>query len=111
MLPFVTEEAWSWWREGSVHRAPWPAAGEFAPALDPTLPDGLLTLAGTVLGLVRKAKSEARQSMRSEVARLVLSGPAEAFELVGRDVLAAGAIREVSVSAADGPLSASVELT
>lgn len=109
-LPFVTEEAWSWWQDGSVHRAPWPSADEFAAALDPSLPADLLGLAGTVLGLVRKAKSEAKQSMRSEVASLAVRGPADAFALVSRDVLAAGVIRSFTAEAAEGPLTAEIEL-
>ncbi len=110
MLPFVTEEAWSWWQEGSVHRAPWPSTDELTPALDPSLPAGLLTLAGTVLGLVRKAKSEAKQSMRSEVARLVVRGPEASFALVSRDMLAAGVIRSLTTEAAGGPVTAEIEL-
>ncbi|UBU10774.1 valine--tRNA ligase [Nonomuraea gerenzanensis] len=88
-LPFVTEEVWSWWREGSVHRASWPAVERGAG--DPAV----LTVASEVLGQVRKAKSEAKLSMRAEVSRLSVWAPD--VELVRRaadDLCAAGNVEE-----------------
>src|SRR5690606_28655497 len=57
-LPFVTEEVWSWWQEGSVHRSTWPGpeVGEAGAGGDPAL----LEVAVTVLGEVRRAKTEAK---------------------------------------------------
>ncbi|GAA4528598.1 valine--tRNA ligase [Amycolatopsis samaneae] len=92
-LPFTTEEVWSWWREGSVHRAPWPSADT-----TPGEP-GLLTLAGRVIGAVRRAKTEARVSMRSGVALLTVAGPAGdlgRFRLIEPDIRTAGVIAEVA---------------
>ncbi|MEV1171295.1 valine--tRNA ligase [Nonomuraea sp. NPDC049784] len=88
-LPFVTEEVWSWWREGSVHRASWPAVerGSGDPAV--------LAVASEVLGQVRKAKSEAKQSMRAEVSRLTVSAPEVALVRQAQDDLcAAGNVEE-----------------
>jgi valyl-tRNA synthetase len=68
VLPFATEEVWSWWQEGSVHRAPWPTADVLKTDGDPAV----LTAAGEVLSQVRKAKSSAQVSMKTEVSLLVV---------------------------------------
>jgi valyl-tRNA synthetase len=68
-LPFVAEEAWSWWQAGSVHRSRWPEAA----ALRQLAGDGdplVLEAVAAVLAEVRKAKTAAQVSLRAEVARV-----------------------------------------
>ncbi|MGH3277627.1 MAG: valine--tRNA ligase [Trebonia sp.] len=89
-MPFVTEEAWSWWQEGSVHAATWPYM-PFDSRADPAV----LTVAAEVLGQVRKAKTAARLSMRAEAARVVVRGPDEDTVLASEpDLRAAGNIAD-----------------
>ena len=112
VLPFVTEEVWSWWQDGSVHRSSWPVRDELGPAAadgDPSL----LRDVSIVLSLVRKAKSEAKVSMRADVARVLVTGPAAALEHVlaaSDDLRATGRIAELVVEESAGPLAATVEL-
>ncbi|HVX23486.1 MAG TPA: valine--tRNA ligase [Acidimicrobiales bacterium] len=75
-LPFVTEEVWSWWQAGSVHRAAWPAVPtEIVPALDGDVlgASPVLEVAAEVLGAVRREKTTAKRSMRAAVARLTVT--------------------------------------
>ncbi|GGS69018.1 valine--tRNA ligase [Nonomuraea spiralis] len=96
VLPFVTEEVWSWWREGSVHRAAWPATERGAG--DPAV----LAVASEVLRQVRKAKSEAKLSMRAEVSRLTVSGPEAGLVRQAQDDLcAAGNVEEFVLHGGD----------
>jgi valyl-tRNA synthetase len=99
-LPFVTDEVWSWWQVGSVHRAPWPTVGEVGDhAGDP----GLLDLTAQVLTAVRRVKSEAKVSMRTPVSLLTISGSAGEQSLLQHaepDLLAAAVAQEVAY--ADG---------
>ncbi|WP_409328951.1 valine--tRNA ligase [Trujillonella humicola] len=109
VLPFVTEEVWSWWQAGSVHRAPWPAAAELPAGGDPAV----LTVVAEALAAVRKAKSEAKQSMRADVESATVTAPAAQVEQVeaGRaDLASAGRIAQLSVVAGEGPLSVDVVL-
>jgi valyl-tRNA synthetase len=102
-LPFVTEEVWSWWKDGSVHRAGWPVPSEVATGADAV--PGLLPLVSAALSQVRGAKSNAQVSMRTDVTRAVLRGsPAdlELLRLAGDDLAGAGRIAELVFEPAEG---------
>jgi valyl-tRNA synthetase len=109
-LPFATEEVWSWWRDGSVHLAPWPDRVPAGRGADP-LP---LEAAGLVLGAVRRAKSEAKLPLRAPVARLVVGGTPErlaAVRAAEADLRAAGRVAAVEYRERDGaPLAAEIIL-
>ena len=81
VLPFATEEVWSWWREGSVHVAPWPVSEPLrAAAVGATLSE--LTMPGYALGALRKIKSEAKVSMRTPIILAELAVPPAAIAAI-----------------------------
>ena len=116
-LPFVTEEVWSWWQEGSVHRASWPDAGELVAAVGGGDGGGgggdvgeaareavALEIAADVLREVRKAKSQAQVKMRAPVQRVVVRDTPErltALELGLDDLREAGSIERIETVEAE----------
>ena len=126
-LPFVTDEVWSWWQHGSVHRAPWPDPAEFpvsppgagagtdgagtagagtAGARPDHPQDRMLAAASGAIAAIRTAKSAARLSMRAAVTELTVSASAadlEALAAVLPDVQAAGQVAKVELRTAAVP--------
>ena len=97
VLPFVTEEVWSWWQDGSIHQAPWPAASELRAAAG-AADERLLDAASAAIAAVRGAKSAARLSMRAPVRKLVVSAGEADLALIRPvlgDVQAAGKVEQV----------------
>ena len=102
-LPFATEEVWSWWRTGSVHRAAWPSALEI-PGGDTTM----LSTVGIALSGVRKAKSEAKVKQRTEVlSATITAGEAVTAQLQAglADLKAASNAREITLVVGGGDLA------
>jgi valyl-tRNA synthetase len=102
-LPYVTEEVWSWWREGSVHHAPWPSGAELAGAAQGADP-AVLDVAAAVLGEVRKFKARNKQSLRARAERVVVRDTPERLgilEAVAADLREAGNIESLETVEAD----------
>ena len=105
-LPFTTEDVWSWWQEGSVHRSSWPDAEQLR-TLAGDADDALLDDVSAALSGVRKAKSDAKASMRADisVARVSASASQVArLSLAAGDLAAAGRVAELVLVESDGPV-------
>ncbi len=110
-LPFVTEEVWSWWQEGLVHRSAWPTVDELQARADGD--PAVLADAAIVLSAMRKAKSEAKVSMRAAIAIAKVSGPLAAIDRVrtsAEDLTAAGNVASLTCTPDDQD-ALSVEVT
>ena len=110
-LSFVTEEVWSWWQAGSIHRSSWPDGAELRAQADGA--DGeVLAAAAEVLRAVRKAKSDAKQSMKAPVRRAAVRAPAAtitALRAAEADLREAGGIAALDLG--EGPeLMVEIEL-
>ncbi len=109
-LPFSCEEAWSWWREGSIHRAPWPQRSELPATGDPAP----LAAAAEVLAQVRRAKSEARRKLRTPVQQAQVQGSAAfltALAAAADDLRDAGNISDLELNPGADGAAPTVEVT
>ena len=112
-LPYCSEEAWSWWQEGSIHLSSWPSGAALAGAAGPGAQPDLLDAVAEVLVAVRRAKTEAKGSMRRPVARCTVTGPPSLVglvELASADLVDAGAIATLDLLAKPGSNALSVEV-
>jgi valyl-tRNA synthetase len=106
-LPFVTEEVWSWWQEGSVHKATWPTAEEVLAScghMEDQQGVDALHFASAVLGAIRKKKSEEQRPLKTPVSAAVIRAPAALLALlpaVEADLRAAGLIQGLETEHAE----------
>lgn len=102
VVSFATEEAWSWFEEGSIHTAAWPEA--LSPVAGPVEVPGVLSAASAALIGIRRAKTEAKASQKTPVSRAVIAAPADALDALraaSGDLRAVGRIDELEIVPGD----------
>jgi valyl-tRNA synthetase len=114
ILPFVTEEVWSWWQAGSVHQASWPVPAEVFDGL-PTdtreLDAEASQLASDVTAKIRQERSLRKLgfSMPVSVTLRMPERAREAWPLVSSDVLAGNNVVETTMTFEGEELMATIE--
>jgi valyl-tRNA synthetase len=114
-LPFVTEEVWSWWRGGSVHRQPWPSAAELRAAAmvdGESVDSAMAGAAADALAEIRRHKTTEKRSLATPVVACTITDTPERLAWL-RPVLAdvAAAARATGIDLVEGEtLSAEVVL-
>ncbi len=111
ILPFVTEEVWFWWQEGSIHRQAWPDADEIRAAAGNGNP-AVGEVAAAALAELRRHKTNAKRSLVTPVVAATITDTADRLDLLRRaltDVAAAARAKHIDLCEGDS-LSAQVEL-
>ena len=99
-LPFVTAEVWSWANSESIHRSQWPDHQGLSSQLNSAIDTTVLDAAAQTLSEVRKAKTEAKRSLRVMAERVLVTAPRERLdliELVRSDLMEAGHISSLEL--------------
>ena len=109
-LPFVTEEVWSWWKEGSIHTSPWPTRGELDVLIADDSPAArerdqqIYDQATEVLFEVRKRRSEDKKPIKVPITGVVLPDAFRsliAIPQVEADLKSALRVKTFTIAAAD----------
>ena len=100
-LPFVTEEVWSWWQPGSVHRASWPTGAEVLHDIGGADEDAAAVLASTqgALADVRRLKALEKRPVKAVITKAVLPQALEALRPATRDFQAAAHVLDLQFGA------------
>jgi valyl-tRNA synthetase len=123
-LPFVTEEVWSWWRPGSIHRASWPDPAELLSLIGGTRDEDAERVYDDVaeaLAAIRRERSIQKQGFKvritrarlgwtgAQIARLASceddlkrAANVDALEFVEHETLSVEATFEAPTAAAEG---------
>jgi valyl-tRNA synthetase len=104
LLPFASEEVWSWWQTGSVHQANWPTTIELTSGLASGANDALIdAICGAIAG-IRRAKTEGKVSQRATVQLVTIVASVEAAAAITAgwaDIGDAGSVENWEISTAD----------